>query len=66
MDAGVLEQVDVHLVDRVSRLAPEATPLELLALGLASRATRNGHVCVDLDHIDGLVDHESGDGGAAD
>ena len=66
MDAGALEQADVHLVDRVSRLAPEATSLELLALGLASRATRNGHVCLDLDHIDGLIDRGSGDGGAAD
>jgi len=66
MDAGVLEQADVHLVGRVSRLEPEATSLELLALGLASRATRNGHVCVDLDHIDGLIDHGSGDDGAAD
>lgn len=65
IEAGVLEQVDVHLVGRVSRLAPDATALELLALGLASRATRNGHVCVDLDQIGGLVDRESGDRGAA-
>jgi len=46
------------VLTRVARLVPEASDLDLLALGLASRATRAGHVCVELDHLDDHVSVE--------
>jgi exodeoxyribonuclease V alpha subunit len=51
VDAGVLEAFDIQLVATFSRLAPDASPLALLALGLVARATRAGHVCVDVDRL---------------
>ena len=48
--AGVLGDVELHLVSAVLRLAPDRPDdAVLLALALAARATRLGHVCLDLD-----------------
>jgi exodeoxyribonuclease V alpha subunit len=47
-DAGVLTAADVHVAERVGRLAGEADPSVLLAVALATRAVRHGSVCVDL------------------
>jgi len=49
VDAGVLGSFEVHLVRAVVRRAP-ARPSDdcLLALALSARATRLGHVCLDL------------------
>jgi len=49
VDAGVLGDLEVHLVSAVLRLAPDRPDAAvLLALALAARATRLGHVCLDL------------------
>ena len=46
--AGALASVDVHVADQLGRLAGEADAEVLLALALAVRAPRHGHICVDL------------------
>ena len=47
--AGVLGDVELHLVSAVLRLAPDRPDdAVLLALALTARATRLGHVCLDL------------------
>ncbi len=54
IDAGLLEPVDVHLADalvRLGNLAHPADPAVVLAIALASRAPRHGHVCLDLDTV---------------
>ena len=49
VDAGVLGDLEMHLVSAVLRLAPDRPDdAVLLALALAARATRLGHVCLDL------------------
>jgi exodeoxyribonuclease V alpha subunit len=50
-DAGVLESVDVHVVDHLGALMGEADPDVLLGLALVVRAPRHGHVCVDLSSL---------------
>ncbi len=46
--AGALASVDVHVADQLGRLCGEQDPEVLLALALAVRAPRHGHICVDL------------------
>ena len=46
--AGVLEASDVHLATTSARLAGETDPDVVLAVALAARAPRHGHVGVDL------------------
>ncbi len=48
VSTGIVGSYEVHLVDTVARLAPDASEVELLALALAARAPRFGHVCVEL------------------
>jgi len=49
VDAGIVGHFECHLVHTVVRLAPERpTDGCLLALALSARATRLGHVCLDL------------------
>ena len=48
VDAGVLGPFEQQLVEAVVRLEPRATPDALLALAMAARAPRFGHVCVEL------------------
>jgi exodeoxyribonuclease V alpha subunit len=50
-DAGVLAAADVHVAKRLAALASEPDEAVLLALGLAVRAPRLGHVYVDLATI---------------
>ena len=47
-EAGVLTAADVHVARRVGALAGEDDERVLLALALATRAVRNGSVCLDL------------------
>lgn len=54
-EAGVLEAADVHVADRLGRLAEEDDERVLLAVALAVRAARAGAVCVDLDAVDATV-----------
>lgn len=46
--AGLIEPADRHIATTVGRLAGEASPEVLLAIALAARAPRHGHVAVDL------------------
>jgi exodeoxyribonuclease V alpha subunit len=49
VEAGVIARYEVHLVRAVLRLVPERPSDScLLALALTARATRLGHVCLDL------------------
>ena len=54
-DAEVLSAADVHVADRLGRLAGEADQEVLLALALAVRGLRGGSVCVDLAQV-GRID----------
>lgn len=49
---GVLDAVDTHVVDHLVTLVGESDPDVALALGLATRAPRHGHICVDLASVD--------------
>ena len=43
-----LASLDVHVVDHLAALVGETDTEALLALALATRAPRHGHICVDL------------------
>ncbi|HMC41246.1 MAG TPA: exodeoxyribonuclease V subunit alpha [Acidimicrobiales bacterium] len=49
--AGLLAPADVHAAVRLARLAGEADPRVLLAVALAVRGPRFGHVAVDLTEV---------------
>ena len=49
--AAALSSVDLHVVDQLGRLGGEDDPEVLLALALAVRAPRHGHICVDLSSV---------------
>jgi exodeoxyribonuclease V alpha subunit len=53
--AGVLEESEVHLAAVISRLVPGVDPEVVLAVAVAARAPRLGHVCVVLEHLPGSV-----------
>jgi exodeoxyribonuclease V alpha subunit len=50
-DAGVLAAADVHVARRLAALVREPEPSVQLAIALAVRAPRLGHVLVDLARI---------------
>ena len=50
-DLEVLLPADVHVTDTVVRLTGGHDPASQLAIALAVRAPRLGHVCLDLDRI---------------
>jgi exodeoxyribonuclease V alpha subunit len=59
--AGVLGAADVHVARRLARLAGEADEQVALAVALAVRAPRFGHVLVDLSSVaTGLAGVEEG------
>ncbi|MEX2550690.1 MAG: exodeoxyribonuclease V subunit alpha [Nitriliruptoraceae bacterium] len=51
--AGVLMAADVRLAQRLGRIGGDDGPDVLLAVALALRGPRHGHVCVELDDIAG-------------
>jgi exodeoxyribonuclease V alpha subunit len=57
--AGVLSAADVHVARRLGRLGAERDEGVLLAVALAVRAPRLGHVHVDLESIRGTAAVES-------
>lgn len=70
VDAGVFGWADVHLADAVARLQPDVDHPVLLAVAVASRAPRLGHVGIELAAVAerlGLTDGSDpttvGDGG---
>jgi exodeoxyribonuclease V alpha subunit len=62
VEAGVFGAFEVGLAAAVLRLEPLASGEDLLALALAARAPRLGHVCVELGHVADLVVPEDGGG----
>jgi exodeoxyribonuclease V alpha subunit len=55
VSAGVLRESEVHLAAAISRLVPAVEPDVVLAVALAARAPRLGHVCVALEEAPGSV-----------
>lgn len=49
--AGILAPLDVRVAEALGRIGGEARPEVLLAVGLASRAVRQSHVCLDLGRL---------------
>ncbi len=54
-ETAVFGVTELHLINSVARLCPEAGPLDLLALAVASRGARLGHTCTNLADIRQLV-----------
>ena len=52
---GVLGHADVHVAAAVARLVPEIDPDVLLAVAMAVRVTRLGHVCLEIDDPTGSI-----------
>jgi exodeoxyribonuclease V alpha subunit len=50
-EAGLVGPFEIQLASAAGRAAPDALDDELLALALVARATRLGHVCLDLDQV---------------
>src|SRR5947209_7427876 len=57
--AGVLSSADVHVADRLGQIAGESDPQVKLAIALAVRGPRLGHVFVDLATIAATATVES-------
>ncbi len=51
VEAGVFGSFEVHLADSVARLAPTVSDEAIVALAVAARAPRFGHVCVELEEV---------------
>jgi exodeoxyribonuclease V alpha subunit len=65
--AGLVGRFEVQLAAAAGRAAPEAADDELLALALVARATRLGHVCLELVQARRqIVAGQDDDGTAAD
>ena len=64
--AGLIGRFEVQLASAALRAVPEASDDALLALGLVARATRLGHVCVELDQVRQQVLASQGDDGTVD
>ena len=47
--SGVLTPVDLRVAEAICRLSDEVNPDVRLAIALAARAPRHGHVCIELD-----------------
>ncbi len=60
--AGVLAPSDVHVANRLARLGGETDPMVTLAVALAVRAPRFGHVSVDLNSVRYVAGAELSDG----
>ena len=64
--AGVLGRFEVQLAAAALRAEPSASDDALLALGLVARATRLGHVCIELDQVQRQVAASQDDDGTRD
>lgn len=51
VDAGVFTSYEVHLTATMARLEPSVTDEVIVALAVAARAPRFGHVCVELAEV---------------
>lgn len=60
VDAGVFGAAEVQLAATVARLSPGTSDAVLLALAVAARAPRSGHVCIELDQVaDRITGHDA-------
>jgi len=59
--AGVLAPADVHVAMRLARLGDDQDPDVALAVALAVRAPRHGHVCIDLETASRTIGIEADD-----
>ena len=50
-EIGYLSSLDYHLAEALERITGEEDSLIALATAIACRATRNGHVCADLESV---------------
>jgi len=50
-EAGLVGPFEIQLAAVAGRATPDASDDELLALALVARATRLGHVCLELDQV---------------
>jgi exodeoxyribonuclease V alpha subunit len=55
LEQGVLTPLDLHFACTVAEIAGERRPLVLLGAALASKATREGHVCAELGRAAGKL-----------
>src|SRR5271165_3542758 len=67
VDAGVFGSFEVQLATTMVRLQPDIPDEVIVALAVAARAPRFGHVCAELRRLDGQIVEfeESPDGSAA-
>jgi exodeoxyribonuclease V alpha subunit len=65
VDHGFFSELDIHFARLMARLSGKEDEDVFLAAALVSRATGEGHVCLDLSSVDGrpLVAGESGTDG---
>lgn len=54
-DAGILSPLDVHAAGAIARLCGETDDRVILAVALAVRGSRFGHVCIRLDRLRDIV-----------
>jgi exodeoxyribonuclease V alpha subunit len=59
VEAGIFGPFEVQLAATMARLVPSASAEELLAVAIAARAPRFGHVCAELDRLPSAM---AGDG----
>lgn len=64
--AGLLSAADVHVAQRLGRLAREPDETVQLAVALAVRGVRSGSVCVELDDAASLTTEAEVEGAAVD
>ncbi|MGI9578662.1 MAG: exodeoxyribonuclease V subunit alpha [Microthrixaceae bacterium] len=55
VEAGVFNQAEVHLAATIARLAPQTSREVLLAVAVAARGPRMGHICVVLEEVAGTA-----------
>ena len=62
LDHGFLSELDIHFARLMARLSGKEDEDVFLAASLVSRATGEGHVCLDLSTVEGkpLITDESG------
>jgi exodeoxyribonuclease V alpha subunit len=58
---GILESADVHVAQRLGRIADEHDEVVLLAVALTVRAVRHGSVCLDLTTAESSIAVEDAD-----
>jgi exodeoxyribonuclease V alpha subunit len=55
VDAGVFGSFEVQLATTMKRLQPDISDQVVVALAVAARAPRFGHVCAELRHLDDQI-----------